>query len=62
MLVLSRKPGEAVQIGDIVVRVIEFKGQAVRIGIEAPREMPVVRTELLSNGKGNGGQSREGLS
>jgi carbon storage regulator len=48
MLVLSRKPGESVVINrQITVRVIEIRGDRVRIGIEAPREIPVHRTELL---------------
>ena len=38
MLVLSRKPGEALRIGDDVeVTVVEVKGDMVRIGIDAPR-------------------------
>ena len=48
MLVLSRKPGESVVIDrQITVRIIEVRGDRVRIGIEAPREVPVHRTELL---------------
>ena len=48
MLVLSRKPGEFITIGDsIKITVIESRGGKVRIGIEAPREVPVVRGELL---------------
>jgi len=48
MLVLSRKPGESVRIGDdVTVTVIEFRGNAIRIGIDAPRPKNVVRTELL---------------
>ena len=48
MLVLSRKPGEAIRIGDdIEVSVIEVRGDTVRIGIEAPRSVPVFRMELV---------------
>lgn len=48
MLVLSRKPGEAIRIGDdIEVSVIEVRGDTVRIGIEAPRSVPVFRMELI---------------
>lgn len=48
MLVLSRKPGEAIRIGDdIEVSVIEVRGDTVRIGIEAPRSVPVFRMELM---------------
>ena len=47
MLVLSRKTGERVWIGDeIVVTVVRVSGGGVRLGIEAPHELPVVREEL----------------
>ena len=48
MLVLSRKPGESIVIGEnITVRIIEVRGDRVRIGVEAPRDVPVYRTEIL---------------
>jgi carbon storage regulator len=47
MLVLSRKVGERIWIGDqISITVVRISGGGVRIGIEAPPEMPVVREEL----------------
>ena len=47
MLVLSRKAGERIWIGDdISVTVVRITGGGVRIGIEAPHEMPVIREEL----------------
>ncbi len=47
MLVLSRKPGEKILIGDsIVVTVVRIGPNTTRIGIEAPREMNIVREEL----------------
>ena len=47
MLVLSRKVGERIWIGDdISITVVRVTGGGVRIGIEAPSEMPVVREEL----------------
>ena len=47
MLVLSRKAGERIWIGDeISVTVVRISGGGVRIGVEAPKEMPVVREEL----------------
>lgn len=47
MLVLSRKPGEKVLIGDqISVTIVRISGGGVRIGIEAPMELPIVREEL----------------
>jgi carbon storage regulator len=47
MLVLTRRPGESIIIGqDIVITVIEIKGGQVRIGIDAPREVDVYREEI----------------
>jgi carbon storage regulator CsrA len=47
MLVLTRKPGEKVYIGkDISLTVLEVKGNRIRIGIDAPAEIPVARAEL----------------
>ena len=47
MLVLSRKSMERIQIGDnVVVTVLEIHGNKVRIGISAPREIRVLRSEL----------------
>lgn len=46
MLVLSRKKGEQIQIdGVITITVVEVRGDKVRLGIEAPREIPIVRPE-----------------
>ena len=50
MLVLSRKVGERILIGDeIAVTVVRVTGGGVRIGIEAPAEMPVIREELKAS-------------
>ena len=47
MLIVTRRPGEKVMIGDeIVVEVLEVSGQSVRIGIAAPRAIPVYREEI----------------
>jgi carbon storage regulator len=47
MLVLSRKKGESIVIrDDIVVTVVDLCGKKVRLGVEAPREIPVYRKEL----------------
>ena len=51
MLVLSRRVGESVVIGDapgqITVTVLEVRGDVVRVGIDAPRSVSVHRAELL---------------
>lgn len=48
MLVLSRKVGEKILIGEnIVVTLVEIDRGKVRIGIEAPKDVPVYREELL---------------
>lgn len=50
MLVLSRKPGERIMIGDeVTVTIVRIGPNNVRIGIEAPRTMNIVREELQSN-------------
>jgi carbon storage regulator len=47
VLVLSRNPGQSVVIGhDIIVTVLEVRGDVVRIGIAAPREIDVHREEV----------------
>ena len=47
MLVLSRKVGEKILIGDqIAVTVVRIAQGIVRIGIEAPNELPIVREEI----------------
>ena len=47
MLILTRRVGENVIVGDdIVISVIEVRGDAVRIGIQAPRSLPVHREEV----------------
>ncbi len=49
MLVLTRKTKQQIQIGpNVTITVLQVKGQAVRIGIEAPRDMCVLRTELAA--------------
>ncbi|WP_019591672.1 carbon storage regulator CsrA [Thioalkalivibrio sp. ALE20] len=47
MLVLSRTEGESLQIGeDIVVTVLQSKGNQVRLGIAAPEDVDIVREEI----------------
>ena len=48
MLILTRKPGEAIVIdGDIRISVLSIEGERVKLGVDAPREIPVLRQELL---------------
>ncbi len=47
MLVLSRKIGEQIHIGDnIKIVLLRITGGGVRIGIEAPKDLPIIRAEL----------------
>jgi carbon storage regulator CsrA len=47
MLVLTRKQSESIRIGDsITITVLRMKGKSVRLGIQAPHELTVIRGEL----------------
>ncbi len=49
MLVLSRKPGEKILIGEnVTVTIVRIGPNTVRLGIDAPREMNIVREELCA--------------
>lgn len=57
MLVLSRKTGEKIMVGDdIVITVTEIMGGRVRIGIEAPRETVILRQEIAGRRNGDAGR------
>jgi carbon storage regulator len=48
MLILTRKPGESLYIGDkIKVTVVEIKGNQIRIGVDAPSEFRIFREEIF---------------
>ena len=50
MLVLTRKLGEGIVIDDqITVTVLEVQGNQIRLGIEAPKEIPIRREELVQS-------------
>lgn len=49
MLVMSRKLGEKIYIGDsICITVVDIDRNKIRIGVEAPRDVPVFREELVT--------------
>ena len=49
MLILTRKSGEGIRIGDqITLKVIEIRGNQLRIGIDAPRDLAVHREEVYA--------------
>ena len=57
MLVLTRLEGQVITIGDnIRITIVEVRGDKVRVGIDAPRDVAVLRAELLEQtpeGDGN---------
>lgn len=65
MLVLSRKKNESIVINnDITIVVVEIRGDKVRLGVEAPKEVPVHRREVYDAIKRNehAAQEQEGES
>ena len=63
MLILTRKVGESVLIGDgIKVSILAVKGNQVRVGIDAPKDVPVhreeVRERLQAQGQNHGESDR----
>lgn len=50
MLVLTRKAGQSIQIGENVeIRISRIEGDVVKIGIKAPRNVPIFRKEVLAD-------------
>jgi carbon storage regulator len=48
MLVLTRRPGESIKVGeDITITVLSIKGKQIKLGIEVPEDVPVYREEVL---------------
>lgn len=63
MLVLSRKKNESIVINnDITIVVVEIRGDKVRLGVEAPKEVPVHRQEVYEAIKRNDRQQAERAS
>lgn len=55
MLVLSRKSGQQIRIGDeIILSVVQVQGGRVKIGIEAPQKVQIRREELAAGPRGRG--------
>lgn len=61
MLVLTRKVHQRIQIGDqITITIVRIKGQTVRVGIDAPSEIRVLRSELSAACPSSGSQTARG--
>jgi carbon storage regulator len=61
MLVLSRKKNESIVIADdITIVVVEIRGDKVRLGVEAPKEVPVHRREVFDAIRRNEAAANEG--
>jgi carbon storage regulator CsrA len=63
MLVLTRKYQEKIRIGDnITITVLRTKGKAVRLGIEAPNDIPVIRGELQFETEDHAAEEAEAMA
>ena len=55
MLVLTRKSNQSIMIGDdIELSVLSIAGGTIRVGIQAPRDVPILRTEIYEKPKSSG--------
>jgi carbon storage regulator len=60
MLVLTRKPGQSIMIGDdIEVQVLSVAGEKVRLGINAPRDVSIYRHEVFERIEEEANEGRE---
>ncbi len=54
MLVITRQPGDSILIGeDIKIIILEVSGDKIKVGIDAPRSVRIMRTEVLDTEKSN---------
>jgi len=61
MLVLTRKPGQSIMIGDgVEVEVLSVAGDKVRLGITAPRDIEIFRNEVFERVKAERGAANGG--
>lgn len=61
MLVIRRRAGESFLIGDgIQVEVLDVEGSQVKLGIRAPREVSILRSEVLATQKANQAAAQRG--
>ncbi|MBI1309671.1 hypothetical protein GC176_00045 [bacterium] len=59
MLVLTRKKGQALRIGGAVVRILVTRGGFVRLGIDAPADVPIVCEEVDQSGTADGSTGQQ---
>lgn len=58
MLILTRRPGESIQVGEnIEISILEIRGNQVRLGINAPSDVLVLRSELADITRNTDGAS-----
>ncbi len=60
MLVLGRKKEQTILIGhdhEITIKVVDYHGRIVKLGIDAPADMPILRGELEREARDNGGRA-----
>ena len=55
MLVLTRKIHETIKVGEVTFTIVRIGGDRVRVGIDAPKDQPILRGELVKQETFNGG-------
>lgn len=59
MLVLSRSKDESIMVGDVEIKIVDIKGDRVRLGITAPADIPVHRREVYDAIRRNQGDNQD---